>query len=96
MRHSRKEESLWRLYVERSDSTQICCEIGGTLVERWWKIGGHWWTIGTQNWWNLVFHGVNFFVVSTSSPPIVELVEHWWTTVGQIRGARIEKHFVQH
>ena len=103
MRHARKDESLWRLYVERSDSTQIFLRnwwnIGGTV----WTIGGSWWTIG-GNW--LVEHktcGILFFmvflVVSTSSTIGGiggTLVEHWWTIVGQIRGARIEKHFVQH
>ena len=88
--------------MERSDSTQI-------VVRNWWNIGGTvvvdtWCTIGgqmvvrggTQNWWNLVFHGFLFFLVFPPVPPMVELVEHWWKTVGQIRGARIEKHFVQH
>ena len=102
MRHAREEKSSRRLHVERSDSTQF-------LMRNWWNIGE---TVVVEvggqlvdNWWYVLEHeigGILFFMVLIFFWSFHQFHQWWnWSniggkTVGQIRGARIEKHFVQH
>ena len=66
-------------------------------MEKWWKLVDNCWKLVEHKTGELLFSTVfQGFLEISPIPPMVELVENWWENCGQILGARIEKHFVQH